>query len=106
LLNLKIDNFLHYCQGSNFSDKSIESLSTRLNEFKKYISSTSIESLQEISHNHLLEFVTDFGNSSVEAAGAFTDEIRGEIGLVQEFIDPLMNSYCIGGYNCAQAELS
>lgn len=65
MLKDKIDNFLHYCQVSNFSDKSIESLSARLKEFKNFISSTCIESLQEITYQHLLTFVADFGNSSV-----------------------------------------
>jgi len=65
MLNLKIDSFLYYCQVSNFSDRSIESLSARLKEFKNFISSTSIESLQEITYQHLLSFVADFGSTSV-----------------------------------------
>jgi len=65
MLNSKVDSFLHYCQVSNFSDKSIESLSARLKEFKEFISSCSIESLQEITYQHLLRFVADFGSASV-----------------------------------------
>lgn len=59
MLNSKIDSFLHYCQVSNFSDKSIESLSARLKEFKAFVTSCSIESLQQITYQDLLRFVAD-----------------------------------------------
>lgn len=70
MLDLKINNFIHYCQVSCFSNKSIESLSARLNEFNQFISSTSIGTIQEISYQHLSGFVADFGTPSVHVKKA------------------------------------
>lgn len=65
MLDLKIKDFIHYCQVSHFSKKSIKTLSERLHEFQQYITSHSIQSLQEISYKHLKEFVADFKGPSV-----------------------------------------
>ena len=65
MLKKEINSFIHYCQVSNFSNKSIESLSSRLFEFNTFISSANLDSLQEISYQHLLNFVSEFGNLSI-----------------------------------------
>ena len=57
MLDLKISDFIHYCQVSNFSKKSIKTLSEKLHEFNRFISSQSIGVLSEISYKHLREFV-------------------------------------------------
>jgi integrase/recombinase XerC len=57
MLDLKISDFIHYCQVSNFSKKSIKTLSEKLHEFNRFISSQPIETLSEISYKHLREFV-------------------------------------------------
>lgn len=67
MLDLKINDFIHYCQVSNFSKKSIKTLSERLGEFNRFISSQPIVSLGEISYKHLLEFVADYKHPSVHA---------------------------------------
>lgn len=67
MLHLKIKHFIHYCQVSNFSKRSIESLSTRLNEFNQFISSQSINDFSDISYSHLQEFVADYKHPSVHA---------------------------------------
>jgi integrase/recombinase XerC len=58
MLDSKISNFIHYCQVSNFRKKSIKILSDKLYEFNRFISSQPIDTLNEISYNHLREFVT------------------------------------------------
>jgi integrase/recombinase XerC len=63
MLDLKISDFIHYCQVSNFSKKSIKTLSEKLHEFNRFISSQPIGALNEISYQHLREFVT--GSASV-----------------------------------------
>ena len=40
MLELNIKNFIHYCQVSHFSKKSIKILSERLHEFNRFISSS------------------------------------------------------------------
>lgn len=67
MLDLKIKDFIHYCQVSNFSKRSIETLSARLNEFNQFISSQSISTLSDISYKHLQEFVADYKHPSVHA---------------------------------------
>lgn len=66
MLDLKISNFIHYCQVSNFSKKSIKTLSEKLHEFNRFISSQSIVLLSEISYKHLREFVTDSASVHVK----------------------------------------
>lgn len=65
MLDVKIENFIHYCQVSYFSKKSIKTLSERLSEFNCFISSKPIGSVTEISYKHLQEFVADFKEPSV-----------------------------------------
>ena len=70
MLNYKIKHFIHYCQVSNFSKRSIESLSARLNEFNRFITSRSIKDFSDITYKHLQEFVADFKRPSVHAKKA------------------------------------
>ena len=58
MLDLKISDFIHYCQVSNFSKKSIKTLSENLRGFNRFISSKPIEALNDISYKHLREFIT------------------------------------------------
>ena len=67
MLHSKIKHFIHYCQVSNFSKRSIETLSARLNEFNRFISPQSISDLTDISYKHLQEFVADYKRPSVHA---------------------------------------
>jgi integrase/recombinase XerC len=67
MLDLKINDFIHYCQVSHFSKKSIKTLSERLREFNRFISSQPIGTLGEITYKHLQEFVADFKSPSVHA---------------------------------------
>jgi len=64
MLQHNITNFLEYCNNSDFSKRSIETLSFRLNEFNKFIQERSISEIKTINYQHLLLFVADYGTPS------------------------------------------
>ncbi|HEX9971710.1 MAG TPA: tyrosine-type recombinase/integrase, partial [bacterium] len=64
MLQNNIANFLKYCKNSDFSNRSIETLSFRLTEFDKFIQSFSILTISEINYQHLVQFVADYGTPS------------------------------------------
>ena len=66
MLDLKISDFINYCQVSNFSKKSIKTLSEKLHQFNRFISSQSISTLKDISYKHLREFVIDSSSVHVK----------------------------------------
>ena len=65
MLHNYIEQFLHYCQVSNFSAKSIEALTARLRQFNQYLQTLSLGSIAEINYQQLLTFVADFNTPSV-----------------------------------------
>jgi len=64
VLHNNITNFLYYCKNVNFSKRSIDILSFRLNEFNNFIQSVSNLAITNINYQHLLQFVADFGSPS------------------------------------------
>ncbi len=48
LLNI-ITNFLQYCKNNDFAERSLESLTLRLNEFNQFAQSHEILSIQKIN---------------------------------------------------------
>jgi len=56
MLTKHINGFIEYCKVSGFSGKSIQSLSTRLNEFNKFLKPYRIR--------HIFDFVADCNNPS------------------------------------------
>jgi len=64
MLQINIDNFLRYCKNSDFSKRSIETLSFRLNEFNRFIQQQSIPAINRINYIHLVQFVADYGTPS------------------------------------------
>lgn len=65
MLHNYIEQFLHYCQASNFPAKSLETLNGRLNEFNRYCQTLSTDSITSVTYHHLLSFVADLGSPSV-----------------------------------------
>ncbi len=65
MLHINITNFLQYCKNSNFSERSIESLTFRLNEFNQFIQSQAISTLKQINYQRLTQFVADYKKPSV-----------------------------------------
>ena len=65
MLQNNITNFLHYCKTSNFSERSIESLTFRLSEFNQFIQSQAKSTLKQINYQLLAQFVADYKKPSV-----------------------------------------
>jgi len=65
MLKQHINGFIDYCKVSGFRVKSIESLSTRLNNFNDFIQENHLESIQEITYRHLLAFLADYRRPSI-----------------------------------------
>ena len=57
--------FLEYCQLADFSVRSIQDLSIRLNEFKAFLKSQRIRSVKKITYQDLINFVADYKEPSV-----------------------------------------
>ena len=70
MLTEKIKRFLAYCKTAGFRDKSLESLSIRLNELKKFIQNARVRKITSIRYEHLSEFVADFGSPSIHVKKA------------------------------------
>lgn len=64
MLTVWTKGFIAYCKTAGFKDKSIESLSIRLNEFKKFLKTQRLRKISSIRYDHLSCFVADFGNPS------------------------------------------
>ena len=76
MLDEEMRYFLEYCRISDFSKKSIESLSIRLNEFNEFLKTTTVTSLIDISYQHLRRFIGDFKSPSVHIKKARVWSLR------------------------------
>lgn len=65
MLHRNINPFLEYCQLADFSPRSIQALTIRLNEFKLFLKSHKIRSVNRITYRHLINFVADYKNPSI-----------------------------------------
>lgn len=65
MLDNSISQFLIYYNTASFSEKSLQTLSSRLGEFNDFINHQEIDSILEITYLDLLEFVADYKNPSV-----------------------------------------
>lgn len=64
MLTQSIKDFLNYCEQVDFSDRSMESLISRLKQFKDFCNSIHITNIQHITYANLLQFVAEFGYRS------------------------------------------
>jgi integrase/recombinase XerC len=64
MLQKNISNFLTYCNHYHFSGKAIQAFSIRLNELDRFLETFQLSSLDEITYQHLLEFVASGDVSS------------------------------------------
>ncbi len=60
MLHRYINPFLEYCQLADFSPRSIQALTARLNEFKVFLKSLKIQSVKKVTYRHLIDFVADY----------------------------------------------
>jgi integrase/recombinase XerC len=65
MLRSLVSDFLHYCKSSDFSDSSLETLSAQLFEFNSFVNQHALHSIQDISYQHLTEFIADHRDPSV-----------------------------------------
>jgi integrase/recombinase XerC len=56
---------LGYCQLADFSPRSIQALTSRLNEFKAFLKSLRIRSVKKVTYRHLIDFVADYKSPSI-----------------------------------------
>jgi integrase/recombinase XerC len=70
MLENQISGFIAYCKVSGFKNKSIESLSLRLNQFNCFVNQSRIQSVGTIQYCHLRQFVADFGQPSIHVKKA------------------------------------
>ena len=53
MLEEQINGFIEYCKVSGFRDRSIESLSIRLNQFKKFLITARLRKIKSITYRHI-----------------------------------------------------
>jgi len=57
--------FLAYCELADFSARSIQALTIRLNELANFLKIQRIQSVKKVRYRHLIEFTADFNAPSV-----------------------------------------
>jgi len=57
--------FIKYFKLADFSNRSVETISARINEFQGYLILNKIRSIQKVAYQHLVEFVADFESPSI-----------------------------------------
>jgi integrase/recombinase XerC len=65
MLHRYINPFWEYCQLADFSPRSIQALTARLNEFKVFLKSLKIQSVKKVTYRHLIDFVADYKAPSI-----------------------------------------
>ncbi len=65
MLQRFIQEFLTYCRLADFSDRSIQALTARLNEFQSFLKTRHIRSVKKVSYLDLVAFVADFNSPSI-----------------------------------------
>lgn len=65
MLHQHINAFLDYCRLADFSFRSIQALTTRLNEFKKFLEISKIRSVMKVRYRHLIDFAGEYNTPSI-----------------------------------------
>jgi integrase/recombinase XerC len=65
MLHRYISQFLEYCRLVDFSVRSIQALTARLNEFGTFLKSNKTRSVKRVSYRHLIEFAADYNSPSI-----------------------------------------
>ena len=65
MLHRYCSQFLAYCQLADFSARSIQALTIRLNEFKAFLKSQRIRSVKRVRYRHLIDFTADYNAPSI-----------------------------------------
>jgi hypothetical protein len=67
MLHQLVVQFMDNCKLAGFSERSIQALSARLNEFNAFLEKEKFPSIQDTCYLDLVAFVSDFGTPSVHA---------------------------------------
>lgn len=65
MLHQYFNPFLDYFKLANFSDRSIEAIASRIQEFQNYLALNKIKTIKEVAYPHLVHFTADFGDPSI-----------------------------------------
>jgi integrase/recombinase XerC len=65
MLHRYCSQFLEYCQLADFSVRSVQALTARLNEFEACLKSQRIRSVKKVTYRHLIDFVADYKDPSI-----------------------------------------
>ena len=65
MLHRHINQFLDYCSLADFSNRSIQALTIRLNEFDIFLKTQRIRSVKRIRYRHLIGFAADYNAPSI-----------------------------------------
>jgi len=65
MLHRYFRQFLDYCRLADFSIRSIQALTARLNEFQAFLNSLKIRSVKKITYRHLVDFIADYEKPSI-----------------------------------------
>ncbi|OEU61876.1 MAG: hypothetical protein BA867_07915 [Desulfobacterales bacterium S5133MH16] len=60
--------FLDYCQQADFSVRSIQALTIRLNELANFLKTQRIRSVKRVRYRHLIDFTADYNTPSIHVA--------------------------------------
>jgi integrase/recombinase XerC len=65
MLHRQINQFLDYCKLADFSIRSIQALTARLNEFDIFLKIRRIRSIKKVRYRHLIVFAADYNTPSI-----------------------------------------
>jgi site-specific recombinase XerD len=71
MLHRYINPFLDYCQPADFSQRSIQALIARLNEFQAWMKFLKFRSVKKITDRHLIDFVADYKAPSLHVTKGY-----------------------------------
>ncbi|CAB1055392.1 hypothetical protein D1BOALGB6SA_125 [Olavius sp. associated proteobacterium Delta 1] len=65
MLHRQINQFLDYCRLADFSIRSIQTLTARLNDFDRFSKTQRIRSIKKVRYRHLIDFAADYNRPSI-----------------------------------------
>ncbi len=65
MLHRYCSQFLAYCQLADFSARSIQALTIRLNELANFLKILKIQSVKKVRYRHLIDFTADYNAPSI-----------------------------------------
>jgi integrase/recombinase XerC len=65
MLHLYTNQFLEYCRIADFSIRSIQALTARLNELSNFLKTKKIRSIKRVRYRHLIDFTAEYNAPSI-----------------------------------------